>query len=72
MLFEAQLQKKQKKKLQILEYNQIISKTYGRYVYALPIRTTLKSPKQEYRIVGVLGHGGFGITYKVPIETEKR
>ena len=33
--------------------------------FALPVGTSLKNGDNEYRIVKVLGAGGFGITYKV-------
>ncbi len=35
------------------------------YEWALPIGTTINGGQYPYEVVDVLGHGGFGITYKV-------
>ena len=36
-----------------------------KYEWALPIGTTINGGQYPYEVVDVLGHGGFGITYKV-------
>ena len=37
----------------------------NKYEWALPIGTTIIGGRYPYEVVDVLGHGGFGITYKV-------
>ncbi|MBR5638222.1 MAG: hypothetical protein IKW83_00520 [Muribaculaceae bacterium] len=37
----------------------------NKYEWALPIGTTIRGGQYPYEVVDVLGHGGFGITYKV-------
>ncbi len=36
-----------------------------KYIYVLPEGTVIRSQRHSYTIVGVLGQGGFGITYQV-------
>lgn len=39
--------------------------TNNKYEYTLPVGTILTSGQHSYKVVEVLGQGGFGITYKV-------
>ncbi len=39
-------------------------------MYTLPIGTTITSPTTTYTITGVLGQGGFGITYSATVITQ--
>lgn len=39
--------------------------TNNKYEYTLPIGTILTGGQHSYKVVEVLGQGGFGITYKV-------